>query len=469
MPMSQAGEDRTEDSGLRTERQASANNGITPSPGTPGEGGGEGSLSPQSSVLPSSEAPKGTLGIIFLIVMMDLLGFGLIIPILPLYAQRFSASPFEIGLLLAIYSICQFIASPIMGAFSDRHGRRGVLIYSQLGSVVGYLVLGLVMQTHWQNVQLALGLIYLSRIIDGLSGGNVSTAQAYISDVTTAENRAKGMGLIGAAFGIGFALGPGIGGLLAAAHPSLPGYAAAAASFIAMVLTYRKLPESRRHKPAESAVWLHPSQFRPILKNRRLMQLLFIAFFSMAGFVMLESMGSLFALDIFNWHELKVGLYFGYLGVIIAIVQGGLIGRLSRKFGDWPLAIAGPAFVAIGMANLVFLSHHPIVWLMLLGGAASSAGRSLQSPTLFSLMSKNSDPRQQGLVFGLNQGLLSMARVLGPIIGGIMYTYRPGAPFALAACILAGVCLWTVMLKRQGGIIGAPAAALAGSPPAEAA
>jgi DHA1 family tetracycline resistance protein-like MFS transporter len=396
--------------------------------------------------------PPGAMGIIFLIVLMDLLGFGIIIPLLPLYAQQYKASPVQVGLLLSVYSICQFVASPIMGAFSDKHGRRVVLVFSQFGSAVGYLLLGLVMQFHWRTPAMALGLFYLSRLIDGISGGNVSTAQAYISDVTTQENRAKGMGLIGAAFGVGFALGPSIGGLLSAVHPALPGYAAAVASSVAMVLTYLRLPESRQHKPTESAAWLHPSQFRPIFANRRLTQLLLIFFLSMCGFVMLESMGALFVSrsDTFGWTPRAVGLYFGYMGLVIVIVQGGMIGRLTRRFGEWPLAIIGPLFVALGMANLVYMSFRPLVWLLFLGSTLSSSGRSLQTPTLFSLISKNGNPRQQGIVFGLNQGLSSLARAIGPLLGGLVYAIHPSGPFALAAGLLTVACLWTVMLRRRG-------------------
>ncbi len=156
----------------------------------------------------SNQPPKGALMIIFFIVFMDLLGFGMIIPLLPLYAKNYQATAFQIGMLFSIYSACQFIASPILGVISDRFGRRPVLVFSQLGSAIGYLLLGIVMEVHWTHTGYALALIYVSRIIDGLSGGNISTAQAYVSDVTTNENRAKGMGVLGAAFGVGFAFGP---------------------------------------------------------------------------------------------------------------------------------------------------------------------------------------------------------------------------------------------------------------------
>jgi MFS transporter, DHA1 family, tetracycline resistance protein len=406
-------------------------------------------MSQEKSV--TDEPKRGSLGTIFLIVMMDLLGWGIIIPLLPIYSLLYNASPLEAGLLLSVYSMCQFIASPILGMASDRYGRRAVLMYSQLGSVAGYILLGVVMQHHWQTASTALGLFYLSRIIDGLSGGNVSTAQAYISDVTSKENRSKGMGVIGAAFGVGFAIGPFIGGVLAGIHLALPGYFAAAASFVAMLMTWWLLPEPPRHQAVETEVWLHPGRFRPIFQNTRLTQLLLIAFFSMCGFTMLESMGSLLVSrpDTFNFTPRGVGLYFGYFGLIIAIVQGGLIGRLSRRFGDWPLAIIGPLLVALGMLNLVYMAFHPILWMLLAGAAIMAGGRSLQTPTIFSLISKNSDPRTQGVVFGFNQGLLSLARVIGPALGGWIYTTHDSGPFALATVILVCVSLWTLTIVRQ--------------------
>src|SRR5688572_22010509 len=209
-----------------------------------------------SSAAPdSTENPPPTraaLGIVFLIVFLDLLGFGVIIPLLPFYAMKYQASALQVTILLSIYSICQFLAAPVLGALSDRYGRRPVLIVSQLGSSAGYVLLGVVTMMQWPNAMAALWLIYLSRVIDGLSGGNISTAQAYISDVTTPQTRAKGMGIIGAAFGIGFAAGPAIGGLLGGeGHESWPAFAAAAFCFLATVLTYLKLPESIHHASAK--------------------------------------------------------------------------------------------------------------------------------------------------------------------------------------------------------------------------
>ncbi len=401
----------------------------------------------------SAQPPKGALKIIFFIVFMDLLGFGIIIPLLPLYAKDYRATALDVGLLFSIYSGCQFLASPILGIISDRFGRRPVLVFSQLGSALGYLLLGIVMNVHWIHPSYALLLIYLSRIIDGISGGNISTAQAYISDVTTAENRARGMGVLGAAFGVGFALGPALSALLVLVHPALPGYFAAAMSFGAMLQTYFRLPESRVHKPAASTQWLHPGRFIPIFRRPRLVQLLLIAFISMAAFVMLESMIALFLSSdqTFRFRDWQVALYYAYLGVIIAIVQGGFIGRLTKRLGEWPLAIVGPVFVGLGMGMLAVVGFKPILVILILGGAINAIGRSLQTPTLYALISHNSDPKEQGLTFGLNQGLGSIARVIGPILAAAAYRIHVSGPFILGGVIVLLAALWTLALRLKSG------------------
>jgi DHA1 family tetracycline resistance protein-like MFS transporter len=309
----------------------------------------------------------------------------------------------------------------------------------------------LVMNLHWVNPFYALLLIYCSRFIDGISGGNISTAQAYISDVTTPQNRARGMGVIGAAFGVGFATGPALGALLVTFHPALPGYFAAAMSLGAMLQTFFRLPESRVHQPATSGQWLHPSRFAPIFRHSRLVQLLLIAFISMAAFVMLESMVALFLSNehTFSFHDWQVGLYYAFLGVIIALVQGGFIGRLTKRFGEWPLAIIGPVFVAVGMGMLAVVGFKPIFLILIVGGAINAIGRSLQTPTLYALISQNSDPKEQGMVFGLNQGMASIARVIGPIIAAAAYRIHVSGPFIVGGAIIFLAAIWTLSLRSS--------------------
>src|SRR4051794_20027330 len=235
--------------------------------------------------LPTSEPPKGALGIIFLIVLIDLMGFGIIIPLLPFYVPGYRDNPLKVTLLFSAFSMCQFIGAPILGMLSDRFGRRPVLVISQAGSAIGYLLLGVATTLRMRGTisnELMLTLVYTSRVIDGFTGGNISTAQAYVSDVTTKENRAKGMGMLGAAVGIGFTLGPFLGGELGRFHVSWPAYLAAVLSFVAAVLSLLRLPESRTRTPAETTAWLHPSRFAPVLRRPVLVQLLMISFCIMA-------------------------------------------------------------------------------------------------------------------------------------------------------------------------------------------
>jgi DHA1 family tetracycline resistance protein-like MFS transporter len=398
---------------------------------------------------PGGQPPKGALPILFLIVFLDLMGFGIIIPLLTFFVPDYHENPLKVTLLFSIYSICQFIGAPVLGMISDRVGRKPVLSASQVGSAVGYLLLAFATQFDWGSAAVVLGLVYASRVIDGFTGGNISTAQAYVSDVTTPEKRAKGMGVLGAAFGLGFVAGPALGGILGSVHVSLPGYVAAAFSLLAAVLTHLRLPESRPKAPAEAQAWLHPARFVPVLRRPVLVQLLAISFLTMAAFVMMESTVALFLNRWFHFERLGVGLFFAFVGVIIAVVQGGLIGRLTKRLGDWPLAIAGPVLVALGMVAFTATAWHVAIPLLLLAGAMNAAGRSVHQPTVSSLVSKFSDPRDHGVVFGLYHGLLSLARVAGPLVAGVTYKHMRGTgQFVTAAAISLAASAWLLALRR---------------------
>jgi len=404
---------------------------------------------PQPEPVAPAPPPKGALLIIFMIVFADLMGFGLIIPLLPFYARQYAASDFQVGLLFSVYSACQLVATPILGLMSDRFGRRPVLILSQIGSVIGFLLLAFATHAIWVGPAMGLILVYISRVIDGISGGNISTAQAYVSDVTTSENRAKGMGLLGAAFGIGFSLGPAIGGILGHYDPSWPALAAALFCAIAALLTYFKLPESRTHKPSEAEVWLHPSKFLPILRNGPLVQMLLIFFASMMAFVMMETVFAIFLSDTFGFTVRRVGLFFALAGLIIIIVQGGLIGRLTKRFGEWVLVIVGPLLVTAAMLLLAESGWRGVMAFVVVGVILNATGRSLQTPALSSLISRYSDPRQQGAVFGLFHMLGSLARVIGPLVAAAVYTRHHTAPFVVAGAVTFAVMAWTILLRRN--------------------
>ena len=397
---------------------------------------------------PAAPPPKGAMFAIFLIAVMDFLGFGIIIPLLPRYIPDYKDSALKVTLIFSVYSVCQFVGAPILGALSDRFGRRPVLVVSQLGSAAGYLLLAVApFAGAW-----TLFVVYLSRVIDGFTGGNIATAQAYVSDVTTPANRAKGMGMLGAAFGIGFSLGPAMGGILGHYDVSLPAYVAAALAVLAAGLSWRMLVEARVHQPTQSDVWLHPRQFAAVFRDPVIAQMLAISFFIMAAFVMMESTLVLFLDTHFGLGELGTGLFFGWLGLCIIVVQGGLVGRLSKMGGEWPMAIAGPAFVAVGMVAFTYSAWVPALALLLLAGAVNATGRSLQQPAISALMSKYSDPEKQGTVFGVYHGLGSLARVAGPVVAGLTYPYwKNTGQFVTAGLIAVACAAWTWSLRQQAG------------------
>src|ERR671932_555250 len=287
----------------------------------------------------SSLMKRSPLVVIFVTVFIDLVGFGIVIPVLPYYVEgtKFNASPRMVGLLSASYSIMQLVFTPILGRLSDRHGRRPILFFSLLGTSLGFFILGFATQ---------LWMLFAGRVIDGVTGGNISTAQAYIADVTTEENRAKGMGLIGAAFGLGFVFGPAIGGVLSRWDVQLgglhiPGISVPLA-FANATLLYFVLPETVTpdHPARVSAVTGRWSQLLKALTQPRLAFVLSIYFLFVVAFSIMTSSFGLFTLYRFGFDAHDTGWIFAFVGVIGALIQGGLIGRLVKLFGELPLVVA---------------------------------------------------------------------------------------------------------------------------------
>ena len=278
--------------------------------------------------------------VIFLTVFIDMVGFGIVIPVLPLYAEHFHATPIEIGWLTGIYSGMQIIFMPILGRLSDRFGRRPILIVSLAGTALGFLIMG------WAT---SLPLLFAARIIDGATGGNISTAQAYIADVSTPENRSRSMGLIGAAFGLGFTFGPMIGGIMSRISYGAPFYFAAALAAVNVVLLYFILPESlspeyrsqphERTRLAEVFQHGHARMFGTIVATY---------FFTITGFAIMTTLFALFTEKHFGFDARKTGYLFGFIGIISVILQGGLIGRLIKIFGETTLARTGLLLLAVG-------------------------------------------------------------------------------------------------------------------------
>ena len=354
--------------------------------------------------MPKSRSP---LVIIFVTIFIDLVGFGIVIPVLPLYAERFGASEAVIGALVASYSAMQFVFAPLLGRLSDRIGRRPVLLFSMIGTSLGFLLMG------FAN---ALWLLFVARVIDGITGGNISTAQAYIADVTPPEERSRGMGLIGAAFGLGFVVGPVIGGLMTHISPGAPflfaaGLAAANATALFFLLPESLSPEHRTGATKRASI------FQVIRKagSRTIGIVMAASFFSTVSFAMLTATYALFAKHLFGFDAWHTGLLFGYVGILGAVIQGGLLGRLVKLFGDKSLAVAGTAVFALSIFMLP-LSSSVALLILLSGGIA--VGNSLMTPTLSGLASKSVSPASQGRVMGVMSSVASLARIIGPLFGG---------------------------------------------------
>src|SRR5438132_5025643 len=283
---------------------------------------------------------RSPLLVIFITIFIDLVGFGIVIPVLPFYAEgtKFGATPREVGLLFASYSFMQLIFAPVLGRLSDKYGRRPILLISLLGTSLGFLILGLA-STLW--------MLFLGRIIDGISGGNISTAQAYIADVTTKEDRAKGMGLIGAAFGLGFVFGPAIGGVLSRWGINVPFIFAGSLAFANAMLLYFVLPETvtpdhpARVSAASGRGW---RQLLGALKRLQLAFVLIIYFLGIVAFSMMTATFSLFMMFRLGYDAFHNGWVFAFVGIISAVIQGGLIGKLVKRFGEPWLIIVGVMF-----------------------------------------------------------------------------------------------------------------------------
>jgi MFS family permease len=352
--------------------------------------------------------------VLFLIVFVDLVGFGLVIPLLPFYAERFSASPQQVTLLMATYSLMQMFSSPLWGRLSDRVGRRPVLMASMAVSALAYF---------WMGFADALWMLFAARATAGACAGNIAAAQAYIADVTPPDKRARGMGMIGAAFGFGFIIGPALGGVVAGhdlgtADLRTPGLIAAGLSSLAVLgvlfLLKESLTEATPDGPARGRVTLVIDAFgRPILS--RLLVIFFLVTFAFAG---MEATFAMWAMREYGWGPAQVGYVFTYVGVLSAVMQGGLIGPLTRQFGEEKLMTAGLIMITAGLLGLPFARELPalIVTVSLL-----ALGMGAMQPSLNSLISQRAGTGEQGEIMGVAQSVGSLSRVLGPVAAGMLF------------------------------------------------
>ena len=363
--------------------------------------------------------PRSPLFVLFLTVFIDLVGFGIVIPVLPLYAENFHATPMAIGWLTGIYSGMQIIFTPILGKLSDRFGRRPVLLVSIAGTAVGFALMGMAQ---------SLTLLFVARILAGITGGNISIPQAYIADVTAPEKRSHAMGMIGAAFGLGFTFGPLIGGLMSRISYSAPFYFAAGLAVVNALLVYLILPESlsreHRAKPHEEA-----SITEVFRHGRGAMFALVVAtyFFLIAGFSIMTTLFALFTEKRFGYDAHANGYLFGFVGLISVIVQGGLIGRLVKTFGEVALTRTGMILTTLSLAVLPLSNN---LALLLLVCAGLSMGSGIASPPLSGLASQMIERSWQGRALGVMQSAGSTGRLLGPLIGGWLLMFDLRKPVA---------------------------------------
>jgi multidrug resistance protein len=377
---------------------------------------------------------KSPLVVLFITVFIDLIGFGIVLPLLPFYAKRFGANALLVGLLSTSFSLMQLLFAPVWGRLSDRVGRRPVILLGLLGSSISYLTFGLAS---------SLPILFLSRILAGIAGANISTAQAYIADSTQPENRAKGMGLIGAAYGLGFTVGPAIGGILSQYGYAIPAFFASALALANFGAAWWLLPESRNasgqtHHTERGLNW---QRLRMGLQHPELGTFLILFFISTFAFANLEATFALMTARKFGFDAHANGYLFAYIGVLITIVQGGLTGRLARRFGERRLISAGLFCMIFGLGLLPYspgLKSLLLVLVVLVGGHGST------NPSISSLISQSAGSEDQGSILGVAQSLASLARILGPIWGGFtfdalgfQYPYLTGGLFMAVAFSLS--------------------------------
>ena len=386
---------------------------------------------------------KKILAFLFSIVLFDFIGLTILITVQTFIVKEYNTTALAVTLLTVIYAAAQFIAAPLLGKLSDRYGRRPILLFSLLGSAVGYFIFG---------IGGALWVLYISRLIDGFTGGNVSIANAYIADVSSEKNRTKSLGIIGAAFGLGLIIGPILGGLLSQISLSAPVYVAGLFSLFATIVGFFILPESLPKNKRET-IKLVKKDFNPLSSIGKFITkpilgiflLVFIIFnFTFSGFTISLP---IFLIHKFNINALNVAGILFVSGVVSSIVQGGLIGRLDIRFGDKKLLMVGLIIFSIG---LIFFFMAPSFWMIYPIIGFISFGLGLTTPTLSSIISKIVSKKDIGEVFGVNTSLNSLMSIFGPLWAGLVYDYiRPSAPYWMGAILLLIAFILVVKTKIE--------------------
>lgn len=382
--------------------------------------------------------------VVFATILIDFLGFSVLIPVLPLFADRLGASAVEVGLILSLYALAQLVFLPVWGWISDRRGRRPVLLLSLAGTAASFVMLGLAD---------GLATIYVARILAGAFAGSVGTAQAVVTDVTPARERASGMGVLGAAFGIGMVLGPMLGGLLAAIHPILPFPVVAVLATANLGLAWARLPETRppglaRPPRAELLRSFVPAPLRLVLAvhDRRIGTYLLLFLVVFTAFAVVEGLVTLYLGRRFGADELDAALVFAWLGAVLALTQGVLLRRIVHLAREETLVEAGFALMAVGIAAVAFVPS--MAWLYAVGPVIA-VGNGIALPAFTSLFSKACRAEQAGELLGQSQSMATTGRIAGPIAAGaLMDPAHLGAPFLAAGALLVGALVLFAATRR---------------------
>ncbi len=383
---------------------------------------------------------------VFLTVFLDLIGFGIIIPLLPLYVESMGGTAQITGFILSVFSLTQLVATPILGRLSDKFGRRKVILLSLAGNAASMLIFALA--THLR----ILPLLFISRIVAGATAGNIAACQAAIADVTEGEERAKGMGRVGAAIGLGMVLGPATGSVLAIAGPWGPPMGAAALALVDLLAAFFWMPETRAGTSNAPILAAKPDAAKTklleaLLAHSRILIVLGVYFLMFLAMTNLQVALALLAKERFDWGEKEVGAGFAAFGAIMLVIQGGLIGRIARVFSAVNIAMTGGAFMCAGLAAIAFARSS----LMLVCGVCAIAiGMGLNGPVLSTMASEMAGEKRRGTVLGFVQSSGGLARTVGPVLSGFLFTTLGStAPFvagAVAAALMAGLA---ATLKRE--------------------
>ncbi len=402
-------------------------------------------MSQAARAVEPSQVSRDGLAFILATIFLDMLGAAILIPVQAYIVRLYNTDALTVGLLAVVYSAAQFGAAPILGWLSDRYGRRPVMLLSVLGSALGYYLFG---------IGGALWVLFLARLIDGITGGNISTAQAYIADVTPPQDRAKNFAMMGAVFSLGFILGPAIGGVLGQFSVTLPALAAGTLSLLSVIFGYLMLPESLPNEKRATTPfrWSDVNPLAAIAEMAArpgLGVLLFATFVFNFGYGAMANNFSVYTIEKFNAPPFQNATVFTLVGTIGFIIQAGVVQRLVPRFGEKKLALGGLGLQVLGFLGIVVA---PPFWLLYPISALIGAGNAFMRPTLTALISNGVSFREQGKVAGVTASLTSLTFVLGPLWAGLSYDYvMPSAPYWTGALLLA--LTWLLVARLKVGLL----------------